>query len=365
MAKRDYYEVLGISRNATVDEIKQSYRRLAKKYHPDLNPKDRKGAEEKFKEVSEAYEILMDPEKKRLYDQFGHEGVSQSFRTGGFTWNDFTHFSDLEDILGEFFGGSGIFGDIFGPRRSRHARGGGNIHVELLLSLKDVVKGKKKTIILNRYEPCPACKGKGGTDIKACPACGGTGQVRTQTRSFFGSFLRVGVCPQCGGSGSTVTNVCSRCRGSGKIRKKAKIEVNIPSGVRQGNFITLRGQGNWDHGGWGDVIIEIKEKVHPLFVVHGDDLEIEVLVPYSTLILGGKIEIPTLNGSKKLQINPYTQPGARFRFKHEGLAHYHGGRGDLLVLVNTELPKKGRELERLIKELRDYEKPFNVRKPKS
>ncbi|HIE06096.1 MAG TPA: molecular chaperone DnaJ [bacterium (Candidatus Stahlbacteria)] len=364
MAKRDYYEILGISRNASADEIKQAYRSLAKKYHPDLNPDNCKEAEEKFKEVSEAYEVLMDPEKKRLYDQFGHEGVKQTFRTGGFTWDDFTHFTDLGDILGEFFGGS-IFGDLFGSRKAKRVRRGGNIHVELTIGLEDIVSGLKKTILLNRYEDCSACGGKGGTDAKTCPACRGSGQVRTQTRSFFGSFLRVGPCPQCNGSGVIVTNICGKCKGSGRVRKKAKIEVKIPAGVRQGNYITLRGQGHWDQGGRGDVIIEIKEKTHPLFLVKGDNLELEVIVPYSMLILGGKIEIPTLNGSQKLKISPYTPPGTKFKFNNEGLSRYHGGRGHLLVTVNADLPKKGRDIERLIKELRDYEKPFTVRRPKS
>lgn len=365
MAKRDYYEVLGIARNASGDEIKQAYRRLAKKHHPDLNPEKRKEAEEKFKEISEAYEILMDPEKKRLYDQFGHEGVSQTFRSGGFTWDDFTHFTDLEDILGEFFGGGSIFGDIFGTRRSKRSHRGGNIHVELKITLEDIVRGLKKTIALDRYEVCSSCNGRGGTDVKTCTTCGGSGQVRAHTRSFFGSFLRVSVCPQCNGSGNIVTNKCAKCSGSGRIRNKTKIEVKIPAGIRQGNYITLRGQGNWDHGGRGDVIIEIKEKPHSQFAVMDDDLGIEVLVPYSTLILGGKIEVPTLNGSKKLTITPYTPSGTKFKFKNEGLARYHGGRGDLLVTVNADLPEKGRDLEKLIKELRDYEKPISIRKPKS
>jgi len=364
MAKRDYYEILGVSRNATQDEIKQAYRRLAKKYHPDLNPKNRKEAEEKFKEISEAYEVLMDPEKKRLYDQFGHEGVSQTFRRGGFTWEDFTHFADLEDILGEFFGGS-IFGDLFGTRPRRRSRRGGNIHVELNLSLEDIVKGKRTTIALNRYERCPSCQGRGGLKVRGCPTCGGTGQVRTQTRSFFGSFFRVGSCPHCGGTGNIVTDLCPKCQGKGRIRRKTMIEVKIPPGVREGNYITLRGQGHWDQGGSGDVIIEIKEKPHDLFAVRGDDLELEILVPYSTLVLGGKIEVPTLNGTRKLSIAPYTPPGTRYKFKNEGLSRYHGGRGDLIVTINADLPKKGKDLERLIKELRSYEKPIVVRKPRT
>ena len=362
MAKRDYYEILGVSRTATQDEIKKAYRRLAKRYHPDRNPGKRKEAEEKFKDISEAYEVLMDPQKRQLYDQFGHEGVSQTFRRGDFSWEDFTRFSDLEDILGEFLGGS-IFGDLFGRRTRPRPRRGADIHVEYNLTLEDIVRGKKAKIELNRFEPCPSCKGKGGLNVKPCPTCGGSGQVRTQTRSIFGSFFQVTSCPHCRGSGTLVTNICSKCKGSGRIRKKSRIEVKIPSGVRKGNYITLRGQGHWDQGGWGDVIIEVREKPHEIFAVMGDDLEIEVLVPYSTLILGGKIDIPTLNGSKSLSITPFTPPGTKFKFKNQGLARYHGGRGNLIITVNVELPEKSKGLEQLVKELKNYEKPVRIRKP--
>ncbi len=364
MAKRDYYEVLGISKNSSADEIKQAYRRLAKQYHPDMNPDDRKGAEEKFKELSEAYEVLIDPKKKELYDQYGHEGVSQRFSPGGFQWQDFSHADDLKDIFGDFdlssifrgFGGSSIF-DLFTGgsevTRSRKARGR-DIHVRLRLTLEEIAEGTTKEISFSRYEKCDECKGVGGTGKVTCSACQGRGEKKHVTRSVFGQFVQITACSECQGEGQVIKNKCSKCNGDGRMRVERTIKVNIPSGVSTGNYIPLRGEGHFGPGGYGNVIIEMEEKEHDLFLRSGDNIVFELPISVTTASLGGETEIPTLNGRKKIKIPSGIQSNEIIRVKGAGIKRLNGGRGDELVQVAVHIPKHLSNQEKTL--LNEWEK---------
>ncbi|MGC8797571.1 MAG: J domain-containing protein [candidate division WOR-3 bacterium] len=362
--KRDYYEVLGVSRNATQDEIKAAYRRLAKQYHPDRNPENRKEAEEKFKELSEAYEVLADPEKRRLYDSYGHEGVSAQFGPGGFDFSrHFTHTEDLEDIFGDLLRGFGSGGSIFdllfsteesrtGQRRAR----GGDIVIRLRLSLEEIASGVTREITFSRFEKCSECGGAGGTGKAICGTCRGQGRVRRQTSSFFGQFVQVSTCPDCGGTGERVKSVCVKCSGEGRIRHTRTLKVKIPAGVTAGMPIVLRNEGHWGPGGSGDVIIEIEEKKHPLFLHNGDDLMVEVPVSIPIAVLGGKIRVPTLSGFKEVELAPGTKPGTILRLRGLGIKRMRGGTGDLLVRIAIHIPDQLSAKERsLYKQLHEVQ----------
>ena len=357
--KKDYYEVLGVSKGASPDEIKRAYRELAKQYHPDMNPENKKAAGEKFKEVSEAYEVLVDPKKKQLYDQYGHAGVSQTFRGGGFSWDDFHHFDDLQDILGNLFGGS-VFEDLFGmSRRStrQRARCGGDIHVILKVSLEDIVTRAKKKFRINRHEACSACGGLGGHDIMTCLQCAGRGQVQTQTRSIFGTFTSVSTCPKCQGKGQVVKNPCTKCHGAGKINKARSIEIQIPQGVAHGQYIVLNGEGHYANGGKGSIIVEFEEKPHEYYERRKYDLYIKVNVPYSTLINGGAVNVPGLNGKKEtVKIRKGSGAPEIVRARGKGMLRPDGGRGDLYVELNlTPLKTKNKQVQKIIEELKEFE----------
>jgi len=357
--KKDYYEILGVSRNATADEIKRAYRTKAKQCHPDMNPGNKKEAEEQFKEVSEAYEVLMDPKKKQLYDQFGHEGVSQTFRGGGFSWDDFTHFDDLQDILGNLFGGS-IFEDFFGTSRGRsrqQAKRGGDIHIILRVSLEEIVTRAKKKFTINRFEMCSDCKGIGGHDLTNCPQCGGRGQVRTQSRSFFGTFTSISTCPRCRGRGQIVKTPCAKCQGQGRVKKSRTIEIQIPQGIAHGQYIALRGEGHYGSGGKGNIIVEFEEKAHQFFERRGYDLYIRILIPYSTLINGGVVQIPGFNDKEeKIKIPKGSGAPEIIRARGKGMPRPDGGSGDLYVELDLKpLKSKDRNLQKIIEELKEYE----------
>lgn len=356
--KKDYYEILGIEKNASPEEIKKAYRELAKKWHPDMNPNNKKEAEEKFKEISEAYEVLMDPQKRQLYDNYGHDGVSQTFRGGGFTWDDFTHFDDLQDILGNLFGGS-IFEDFFGTTtRNRTARQrGGDIKVLLKVSLEEIANSEKKQFKVNRYEFCSNCSGKGGFDFIACPQCNGKGQIRTQTRSFFGTLTSVSTCPKCQGSGEIVKTPCAKCDGNGRIKISRTVEIKVPRGVSNGQYIVLRGEGHYGPGGKGNIIVEFEEKPHEYFERHGDDLLIKIAVPYSTLITGGAIDIPGLNGTRDVVKIPRGCGAPEIiKIKGKGMPRINGGYGDLYIEIGLKpLQSSDRHLNKIIDELKKYE----------
>lgn len=370
--KRDYYEILGVPRDATDEQIKSAYRQLAKKYHPDMNRENPKEAEEKFKELSEAYEVLMDKEKRALYDQYGHDGVSGTFRSGGFSWQDFTHTDDLRDIFGDIFSGFGgssifdmFFGDTFGRRtttRRESRKQGSDLHLKLNLTLEEIAEGVEKTIKLKRLDTCDACNGSGakvGTSPKTCPSCGGSGQVRQISRSIFGQFVNVTTCGHCRGDGKVIAQPCNVCGGEGRKSKDITITVKVPKGVSKGNYIPIRGKGNVGPrcGPPGDVIVYIEEREHDIFSRHGDDILCQIPISFSQAALGAEIEVPVLNGKVKMAVPAGTQSGKVFRLKGKGIPHLNGsGSGDEYVEVVLWTPTKlSPEEKRLFQELAKHE----------
>jgi molecular chaperone DnaJ len=360
---KDYYSILGIDRNATPEEIKKAYRKLAMKHHPDRNKGD-KSAEEKFKDMAEAYEVLSEPDKRARYDRFGEEGLKGAFsgQGGGFSWQDFSHVTDFEDIFGDLFGSS-IFGDMFGGRTSRRHRGeggkrGADLRVNISLTLEEIATGVEKTIKIIKYKKCSTCNGSGaraGTSTKPCPTCGGTGEIHTQSRSFFGTFINVQTCHVCGGEGKIVSEPCPKCEGSGRFRDKETITITIPAGVRTGNYIPLKGQGDIGprSGPSGDIIVYIEEAAHDLFERQDDDILYELPVSITQVTLGDTIEVPTLNGRARLKIPPGTQSGKVFRMRGKGIHHLQGhGLGDELVRIWVWTPQDVSKTERkLLEEL--------------
>jgi len=346
--KKDYYELLGISRSASADEIKKAYRKLAMKYHPDRNPDD-KEAEARFKEVSEAYEVLSDPEKRRRYDQFGHEGMKSAFGPGGFDFaRDFTHMGDLQDILGSIFGGGGgggFFDDIFGGGRRRSRTGpqrGSDLRFDLEIDLEEAVFGSQREIMLPMNVECDTCSGTGvakGSRPETCKQCGGSGEVIGG-----GGFFQVRqTCPICGGSGRVIRNPCRTCEGAGRVKTRRRLTLRIPQGVDTGARLRLggKGEGGLRGGPAGDLYVVLHVKPHPLFERRGDDLFCEAPVPVATLVLGGQIEVPTVDGYAKLKLAAGTENGKVFRLRGKGVANVEGyGRGDLHVRVAPEIPVK-------------------------
>ncbi|MEW6608116.1 MAG: molecular chaperone DnaJ [bacterium] len=350
--KRDYYEVLEVNKNASVDEIKNAYRRLAKKYHPDVNPDNKKEAEEKFKEIAEAYEVLSDPQKRTQYDQFGHEGMKNIFGDRGFTWSDFTHFSDIEDILSSFFGGG--FGDFFGTGRTARTKRvyrGADLRYDLEITLKEAAFGCERKITIDRNEVCPICDGTGGkpgVGKKECPACKGAGQVR-YTQGFF-SIAKT--CDKCYGEGMIITTPCERCQGRAKISRTRTISVKIPAGVDTGSQIRLRGEGEGGgHGGEsGDLYVVIFVKEDKTFIREDNNIICELPISFSQAALGTEINVPTIDGERiKMKIPPGTQTHKIFRLKGKGIHSLHGyGRGDqfvrVIVVTPTQLTEKQKQL---------------------
>jgi molecular chaperone DnaJ len=364
MTKRDYYETLGVDRNASSTDIKSAYRRLAKQFHPDVNQDNREEASEKFKEVSEAYEILADPNKRATYDRFGHDGLSSSFGQGGFDFNrDFTHFGDIEDIFQGLFGGGTSLFDLFfgspGRRRFDSYRGerGGDLKVKLQLTLPEISEGVEKTIRLKRLERCDTCTGSGAQagGVDTCPVCRGSGEIRQVSSSLFGKFINVSTCGRCRGEGKIIIRPCTECRGNGRVEKSTTLSVKIPPGVARGNYLPLRGEGNAGRNGGlkGDVIVLIDEKEDQTFERQDENLYIKVPISYTLAVLGGKIEVPTLKGTAKMKVPAGTQSGKIFRLKGEGLPRLGSyGRGDQLVEAVVWTPKKLSSKEKqLLKDL--------------
>ncbi|MEO0115909.1 MAG: molecular chaperone DnaJ [candidate division WOR-3 bacterium] len=365
--KEDYYELLGVSRNATEEEIKRAYYALAKKYHPDLNPNNRKEAEEKFKKISEAYEVLMDKEKRRLYDTYGHEGVSQKVYPGGFSWDKFTHTDVFRDIFGDFdfddffsrlrTGGS-IF-DIFDELRvKKREPTGKNIRVRLFLTLEEIANGCEKEVAVGRYEKCNTCGGKGGKGNATCLRCKGTGQVKEVSRSVFGSFVQVYTCPECGGTGRVIKEICKECEGSGRMKVSRRLKIKIPAGISPSHYLTLPGEGHYGPGGSGDIIVEVAEKEHPVFLRKGNDLITEMAISYPIACLGGEIEVPTLSGPKKVEVPPGIQSGENIRLKGLGIKGLDGRRGDIIVKVKVYVPRRvSVKEEEILRELEKFSSP--------
>lgn len=348
MSKKDYYEVLGVSRTATDQEIKSAYRKLALKYHPDRNPGD-KAAEEHFKEASEAYSVLADADKRHMYDRFGHAGLGGA--ATGFDPTVFTGFEDILGGLGDIFG----FGDVFGGGRRRGGpQRGADLRYDLEISFDEAAKGTETSIQIPRAEHCETCNGSGaaaGSKPTACPQCQGRGQLRYQQ----GFFTVARTCGQCRGSGSIIAKPCSTCRGAGRIQKERKLTVRIPAGIASGQRLRLGGEGEAGASGGpaGDLYVVIHVQDHPFFHRDGNDLYCEVPVNFPTLALGAEIRIPTLDGDEPFTIPDGTQSGASFRVRGKGMPDVSGrGRGDLIVTVKVVTPKKlTREQKKLLEQL--------------
>jgi molecular chaperone DnaJ len=343
MTKRDYYDILGVSKGASEDEIKSSYRKMAMKYHPDRNPGD-KGAEDKFKEATEAYEILKDPSKRQAYDQFGHAGLSGG---GGFGGADFGGF-DISDALRAFmrdFGGFGFgFDEFFGGGGRGRQNRGEDLRARVPLTLEEIATGTEKTIKLKRYEECDECRGSGvapGASKKTCPDCKGNGQVRTISRTFLGTIQQVRTCPTCRGEGEIISSPCPACQGEGRTKTTATVKINIPAGVSSGNYMTMDSQGNAarNRGQSGNLIVIFDEIEHDIFSRQGDNIICQVPISFTMAALGGEMQVPTLNGDHRLKIPSGTQSGKVFRIKGKGIKHLHsGGNGDQLIQVMVWTP---------------------------
>ncbi len=356
--KRDYYEVLGVDRNASQEEIKKAYRKLAIKYHPDKN-QGNKEAEEKFKELAEAYAVLSDPEKRRRYDQFGHAGVGNGSGAQGFDFTDFDLADALRQFMEEGFGFG--FGDIFGSsrsggRRRRVTRKGSDLQIKLKLTLEEIATGVTKKIKVRKKIACPECNGTGSAKYSRtvmCPVCHGSGEIRQVSRSLFGQFVNVTTCHRCNGEGQVIENPCHTCHGTGLIDGSKTIEVNVPAGVSTGNYITLRGEGNAGvRGGQpGDLIIYIEEVPHDIFQRQGNDVLLVLPISFPTAALGGTVEVPTLTGKAKLKIAPGTQSGKILRMRGKGIPNLRGaGSGDQLVQIQVYVPTKLNAEERQLLE---------------
>ena len=347
--KRDYYEVLGLQKGASDDEIKKAFRKGAMKYHPDKNPGD-KAAEEKFKEINEAYEVLSDPDKKSKYDRFGHAGVDPNFGAGGGFGGGFGGFGgaggfDFGDIFDMFGGAAGFGGGRRGARRNGPQKGK-DLQKTVTIEFTEALFGVSKEIELSKDVRCKTCNGSGakaGTGKKTCDQCGGSGQISQVSQTPFGRFQNIVTCPKCGGSGQIIENPCPDCNGTGKIRKKVKIKVDIPAGVDNDSVITLRGQGSPGVNGGpdGDLYIVINVKPHSTYRRKGDDLYLDLPISYDQAALGAKLSVPGFGETYSYTITAGTQTGSTFRLKGKGAPNVHSGRkGDLYVKVNIEVPTK-------------------------
>lgn len=347
MAKRDYYEVLGVPKSASPDDIKTAYRRLARQYHPDVAKEDPKGAEAKFKEISEAYEVLADPQKRRDFDQRGFEAVANDFGPGGFTWQNFTHAGDLEDLLGsnplfqQLFGG--FMGGAAGPvgRSNR----GGDVEVAVRLPLAAAVEGGHPTLEVPKTGPCPDCHGtgaKGGTALETCSECGGSGQVRRTRSRGYTQFVTVGQCPRCHGTGQRILEKCPKCGGQGRLRSVEHIEITVPPGMEDGAVLRIPGHGGSgiDGGRAGDLYVQVLLQESDHIRREGTEAFTETTIPLVTALLGGEARVRTIEGQAELKIPSGTQPETQFRMRGLGFPRFRGtARGDLVVTVHVEIPR--------------------------
>ena len=374
--KRDYYEVLGVDKSASADEIKKAYRKLAIKYHPDKNPGN-KEAEEKFKEAAEAYSVLSDADKKAKYDQFGHAGVDGAGPdfSGGF--------GNLNDILNDLFGGAfgggfgggfGGFGGFGGGQRRERVYRGRDIRVRVKLTLEDIARGVEKEISIEKNVPCPDCGGRGArnsSDIKTCPACNGTGQVQRVVNSFLGQTVTYSTCQQCGGEGKVISNPCHTCNGTGLVRQRETIKVKIPAGVEAGMQMTVQGEGHAakNNGINGDLLVVIEEQEHPDFRREGSNLLYTKVISVVDAMLGCEVDIPCLDGKQKIKVEPGTQSGTVTRLRGKGLPSVNSyGTGDLYVKIAVWIPKKlTKEEKALFESMRHNEsfKPNPTKEDKS
>ena len=347
---RDYYGILGVARDASADQIKSAYRKAALKWHPDRNPDNKHAAEENFRQATEAYSVLSDPQKRSIYDRFGHEGLSGHGFEPGF---NASIFADFQDILGDLFGFEEIFGGS--RRRGRGSRGqrGADLRYDVTLSFEEAATGVTSKVSISRHETCEACHGTGatpGSGMVTCRTCGGRGQMQ-YTQGFF-SISRT--CPACQGAGQVIREACSTCRGQGRVERERTLEVGIPAGVDSGTRLRMAGQGEPGTNGGppGDLYIFLEVKEHPFFERRGSDLYCTIPVSISQAALGAKISVPTLKGEEELELPEGTQSGQIFRLKGKGLPNPHGGRGDLYINVRVVIPSKvSRDQRRLLEQL--------------
>jgi molecular chaperone DnaJ len=356
MAKRDYYEILGVPKSAAADEIKKAYRKVAMEFHPDRNPGD-KSAEEKFKEAAEAYEVLSDPDKRAQYDRFGHAGVGGAAgRGGGMNMDDiFSQFGDIfgDDLLGSFFGGGRSRG---GGGRGRGTRGS-NLRIKLRMNYEEIAKGAGKTVKVKKYVLCNTCSGSGAKDkgsVQNCSTCNGSGQVRRVSNTFLGQMQTVATCPTCNGEGSTVTSKCGSCKGEGRVYAEETLNIDIPAGVQEGMQLSLSGKGNAGERGGpnGDLIVLIEEEAHAQLQRDGHNVVFDLHVSFPDAVFGASIEVPTIDGKAKIKIPAGTQGGRIFRLKGKGFPVINSyEKGDQLIHVNIWTPQQvsGEEKEMLEK----------------
>lgn len=363
MSKRDYYEVLGVDRNAGADEIKKAYRKMAVKYHPDKNPGD-KSAEEKFKEAAEAYEVLSNQDKRAQYDRFGHNMPG----AGGFGGGGYGGGMNMEDIFssfGDIFGGA--FGDAFGGgggQRGRRVNKGSNLRVKVKLTLEEIANGVEKKIKLNKYVGCTTCKGtgaEGGSGYSTCGTCKGSGQVSRVQNTILGRMQTTTVCPECSGEGKIITNKCNSCFGNGIVEGEEVVAINIPAGVSDGMQLSMRGKGNAAARGGipGDLIIAIEEIEHEHFKRMGNDIYYELFISFPDAVTGTQLEVPTLDGKVRIKIDAGTQPGKLLRLRSKGLPSVEGhGKGDMLISINVWTPQSLSKEEKDIMEKLSQSKNF-------
>ncbi len=352
MPKRDYYEVLGVPKTATPDEIKSAYRHLARQYHPDVAKEDPKAAEAKFKEISEAYEVLADEQKRQSYDQRGFDAVQGDFGPGGFTWQNFTHAGDLEDLLGANPLFQQLFGSFMGAPVGRAARGS-DVEVAVRLPLRAAVEGARPTLEVPLVGPCSDCRGTGakhGTALEVCPECGGSGQVRRSRSRGYTQFITVGQCPTCRGSGQKILERCPTCHGSGRQRTVERIEVTVPPGMEDGAVLRVPGHGGRGPDGEraGDLYVQVVFEPSDHLRREGTEAFTEATVPLVTALLGGVATVRTIEGEAELKVPAGTQPETQFRMRGLGFPRFRGPtRGDLVVTLHVEIPRSlpGREKE--------------------
>ncbi|WP_372651405.1 molecular chaperone DnaJ [Draconibacterium sp.] len=364
MAKRDYYEVLGVGKSASAEEIKKAYRKKAIQYHPDKNPDD-KEAEEKFKEAAEAYEVLSNPEKKQRYDQFGHAGMSGAAGGGGFSGGGFSDIEDIFSAFGDIFGGHfGGFGGFSGgagrSRGGRRVSRGSDLRVKVRLNLQEIVNGVEKKIKVKKYVACKHCSGTGaknGSSYSTCGTCGGAGQVTRVQNTLLGQMQTNSACPTCQGEGKMITDKCNHCAGEGVVREEEVINIKIPAGVGEGMQLNVSGKGNTGRRGGinGDLLVVITEAEDEELVRDGNNLIYNLFLSFPEITLGTTAEIPTVDGKVKVKIEPGTQPEKILRLRGKGIPDVNGyGRGDLLVRVHVWIPKKlSNEEKRALEKLQD------------
>lgn len=352
--KRDYYEVLGVDRKASEEEVKKAYRKLALKHHPDRNPGDA-DAEARFKEAAEAYSVLSDAQKRAQYDQFGHAAFGPG---GGFDGGRFTNMEDIFAAFGDVFGGGGMFGDLFGGRRRGGPQAGRDLKIVLDMTLEEIDQGVERTVVLKRLERCAPCHGSGakpGTSATTCTTCGGRGQIHRNQ----GFFTMATACPRCRGNGQVIESPCAECKGAGKVQEKSEVRLTIPPGIEEGVRLRVPEQGDAGDAGAprGDLYCVVREVEHKLFQRNGADLMCEIPFSFTQLALGDKVEIPTLRGRADMSIPAGTQSGKVFRLRNQGLPQLEGrGRGDQLVRVFVEVPTKLSDRQKeLLREFADLE----------